>query len=89
MATSTRKTIEIEVTKLETVPAVELVLTEDEAHTLAFILAKIGGDPTRSRRKHCDAISKALERAQIFWHKGQGRDLHVGGQIYFSIEEAP
>lgn len=52
---------EVEVVTVKKVPTVTLQLTEEEAETLLLISAKIGGNPTRSRRRHVDSIGKALK----------------------------
>jgi hypothetical protein len=62
--------------KLETVqtvverPFVKLELSPEEAQFLADVLAKIGGDPVTTRRKHQLAISGALRDAghNFTWH---------------------
>jgi hypothetical protein len=40
-----------------------LMLTNDEAHFLRDILGRIGGHPSKSRRRFADTIADALDRA--------------------------
>jgi len=42
-------------------PDVQLTLSPEEADTLYAIMQSIGGNPQTSRRKHADAINKALK----------------------------
>jgi hypothetical protein len=69
-------------------PHVQLGLSQEEAITLKDILYRIGGDPSRSRRRHADAIAKALQSVQIFTSGakdvGEG-NLH-GTSIWFKNE---
>ncbi len=41
---------------------VTLVLNEREAKTLSLVLARVGGSPENSRRKHTDDIARELEK---------------------------
>lgn len=60
MATATLTTTPIEVTVTRHEGTVTLVLTKDEAKTLRAVTSKIGGEPDTSRRKHMNAIARAL-----------------------------
>ena len=42
-----------------------LELSKEEAETLQEILARIGGSPEFSPRKHCDSVHSALNNAGI------------------------
>lgn len=45
------------------IESVTLNLNEDEVNTLIALMARIGGSPTHSPRRHVDAISNALHMA--------------------------
>jgi hypothetical protein len=49
------------VTKTLVIKTVTVALTEQEAKTLGLVLARVGGSPTNSRRKHTDSIGEALQ----------------------------
>ena len=55
-----------------------MCLSMAEAQTLADILDMVGGDPTRSRRKHAAAILEALETVDV-GGKGNSADIHGAG----------
>jgi phytoene/squalene synthetase len=77
MATATKK----EIAKTE----VTLVLNGDEAQFLADIMGRIGGDSQHSRRRHADAIARAL--GIVNFHSSGGNDVEpscsTSGVIYF------
>lgn len=58
------------------IESVTLNLSEDEVNTLIAIMARIGGSPTHSPRRHVSAISNALYKA-----------LNVPGYYYMSLKE--
>jgi hypothetical protein len=62
MAEAKRTTTTQEVVVKKTCEAVQLTLSVDEAQTLIDVLAKVGGDPARSRRFHSSTIYDALRR---------------------------
>lgn len=70
---------------------VMLTLNEQEAQTLADILAKVGGVPETTRRRHASAIAGALEEAGVRFHYTQfscgAPDLHVQGNGLWFEEE--
>lgn len=70
-----------------TTPPVEKIVTvemsEAEAQTLRIICGHIGGDPNNSRRKHIDALYRALSHAGILCDY----DSYPTGSIYFKDEE--
>ena len=65
---------------------VNLTLTLEEAVTLRDLLMKIGGSPTRSRRKHTaaiiDALSGVAEVSKEEWVQDFGPSLHDGLEFY-------
>ena len=68
MATATsKKTVKtvMKPVKEEVVTSVTLTLDADEAQFLADVLAKVGGDPTYSRRRYQTPISTALRDAGV------------------------
>ena len=69
-----------------TTPPVERIVTvemsEAEAETLRILCEHTGGAPNHSRRKHTDALNKALYDADI-----QYRGDQVTGSTYFKTEE--
>ena len=85
MAIATKQTETV-----ETVKSVTLELTLDEARTLAVVLARVGGDPDHSPRKHGQSVSDALESVHI---SSSGAPEHglisrgvgtgVGASLYF------
>lgn len=44
---------------------VNLALSVAEAETLRFLVARVGGDPDDSPRKHTDSIGHALDKAGV------------------------
>jgi hypothetical protein len=65
---------------VETIKSVTLVLTLEEARTLAVIVAKVGGEPDRSPREHASAISSALSGVGIVYRNSDEYALAVIGQ---------
>lgn len=51
----------------------ELTLSEAEAETLRAVCDNVAGSPTESRRKHTDAINRALRLAGV---DSSGRPAH-------------
>lgn len=84
---ATAKATEIEVVKKT--DGFVLTLSGDEAQTLLFILASVGGDPHQSRRKHADAILYALRDAGVTTPHNVIRDgkNEKNGTIYFNNRE--
>lgn len=64
MAKATYEEIGVEKVVVVTQKVVQLNLSEDEAQTLADILAKVGGS-FRGRRKHSAAILEALKTVDL------------------------
>lgn len=65
---------------------VTLVLSEQEAGTLSAILWRIGGHPSRSRRRYAEAIKEALFYAGFFLD--EPKDIEeVNRAIYFLDEQ--
>lgn len=64
MAKCTVKTKEVPVTKIENVNEYTLVLSEEEAKTLKFLLGKVTGDNIHSTRKHTDSIYFSLHNCE-------------------------
>ena len=57
-------------TVIPPVPVVEnftvtLELSKEEAETILSILQKVGGDPVLSRRKHAQAVERALNAVVV------------------------
>lgn len=80
-----RKTVEVQ----EQVPTVTLVLSADEAETLAAIAYRTAGSPDTSPRKHVDAVGDALREAGVrqpggFW----GGRLHPNDLVDDSFRGA-
>lgn len=61
-------------------------MSEIEAQTLRILCQHAGGDPHHSRRKHMDALDKALHLAGILCYEGPG-DQRADGSVYFKDEE--
>lgn len=64
-------------------PEIELRLTMDEAETLAKIMYNVGGHARYSRRRHVDAIRKALDTASV------ARAGEMSGSLEFITEGNP
>lgn len=62
---NTTKTTVMKPVVEEVVTGVTLTLDKDEAQFLADVLAKVGGSPEYSRRRHQQPISDALASAGI------------------------
>lgn len=60
---------------------VKLDLSADEARTIHDLFQFIGGSPSKSRRKHLDAISQALH--PIFGHAVHIRDIQEPYNLMF------
>lgn len=60
---------------------VEIVLSHEEANTLALILDRVGGCPEQSARMFADSINTAL-RMSGYSHK-HGSVLQTQGEIIF------
>lgn len=75
-------TINERITRVVKPQGVTLELTMDEAQTLRDVLAKVGGSPRVSRRRHIAALSKAMEDAGIYY--GDLQDMT--GSVYFEDE---
>lgn len=65
----------------EVIESVTLTMSAEEAETLADILRYIGGSFETSRRKHADAISRALKKAKV--RATAGEDIQEKSAIYF------
>jgi hypothetical protein len=61
---------------------VTIELTKDEAATLRRVMARIGGCPSKSRRKHTDSIADKLDDAGAGHYQG---DL-IKGDVEFADE---
>ena len=70
---------------------VTLNLSEEEAATLAAILAYVGGDPTKSARRHASAVSRALQDAGHHFARGLAEEFHnrIGAQLGITFENNP
>lgn len=67
---------------------VQLTMTREEAETLTDILARISGDPFKSRRKDADSIQNSLYREGIYsfsrrGHTNQVSPDDISGSINF------
>ena len=71
-------------TKTETVTTVTLVLTVEEARTLAVLVAKVGGSPDHSPRGHASAISDALCGAGVTYTGSTAEYTLASGSISFT-----
>ena len=47
------------------IKAIQLELTVAEAQTLEVVLGNISGSPSKSRRRFCDNIKRALDEANL------------------------
>ncbi|MFD8018939.1 hypothetical protein ACFV6G_00720 [Streptomyces lavendulae] len=65
MAEAKRTIITREVKKTETVPALSMTISIEEAESLMAVLVKVAGSLTNSPRKHTNAILRSLENAQV------------------------
>ena len=75
MATATVEKKQVPVMTEQT--AVTLSLSVEEARTLRTIFNLVGGDPDKSRRKHCDDMEEALRQARIHPGSGIPRQYHL------------
>ncbi len=64
-------------TKTE-ITGVTLELSREEADALAAVVAKIGGDPERSPRKHIKAIEEALEQHDLVYYTSKAYPYLTG-----------
>lgn len=63
---------------------VAMLLTMDEAEALSAILAKVGGDPVDSARKHSDSVQALLHNVGIDWYETSAyKQMSDSGSIYF------
>lgn len=85
MAKAVHETIEVEKVETKKVKekVVHLILSPEEAKFLASILVRVGGDKTRSRRRHQVPISGVLRE---LGYGGMGTTLDMDGSIYFKNE---
>lgn len=60
----------------DTVTTVVLTLNEEEAWFLADVMSCIGGDPSKSRRKHETAIAAALKNIGFHFEQSPYRDAY-------------
>lgn len=74
-ANVTRKTT-VEIT------GVTLHLSKEEAEAVSAVLAKIGGHPEDSPRKHTEAVAKALTAQGLSYHMSPFKD-HLTGTLVF------
>lgn len=63
---------------------ITLVMDEDVAETLLRVCMRVGGDPSKSRRKYMDEIATALYSAGVLEISAQTSN----GAVYFSDEAA-
>ena len=70
---------------IHTIETITLDLTPKEAGTLAVVLARVGGDPVNSPRKHIRSINGALSSARVGFSTGEANSLVYDGfgAIYF------
>lgn len=56
--------------ELKNIPTYVLTLSNDEAKALSEVIARIGGSPEKSQRKHIDSIAEALTSAGFLYTSG-------------------
>lgn len=61
---------------------VKLVLSIEEAQTLADVFSKVGGNPDYSRRGYIDAIALALRSVGVTWNR-EPVDMSAATGVYF------
>lgn len=90
MAVANRAVVKEEIITVVDKHVVEMQLSIEEAQFLVFIMARIGGDPTTSRRRHANAIDSALNKLVPAPHWSDKSDVdyegHGTGVIYFKDE---
>jgi len=62
-----------------------LELSENEAQTLAYVLAKIGGASSDTRRRYTQEILDKLKKADIDW-RGYTRKWEEQAGLFFESE---
>lgn len=66
-----------------------LVLTQEEAETLAVVVALVGGDMEDSPRKHTDAIAKVLLELGIVYRNTAAYRTEPYGTTQFKAYPKP
>jgi hypothetical protein len=64
-------------------PSVILELSGNEVEALRYVLLRVGGSPDTTRRKHTDAISRALTEAGIEIPSFARSEVVANGSIFF------
>lgn len=87
MAEAKRTIIDLEVKKIEKVPAISLTITIEEAEALTAVLVKVAGSMTNSPRKHTSAVLESLEKAHVRDWEAEGHPFSLlatrGGGLEF------
>lgn len=64
-----------------------LILSKEEANTLAAVMARVGGSPSGSPRAHIISIQNALQRVDINYYNTTEKRLMHGSIMLDTYED--